>query len=288
MSEAPPGARAPEEEETVEEPFAGLKLSPHASLRAIHASAEGRVPCPRCGKTRLMYCYTCCCALAAAPAPRVALPLHADIWHHRTEHRQKSTALHARILAPDDTTLVEYPAEAAACAYGAETVLLYPSPASVAVADMPDELVARVERVVVIDSQWQKTGGMLAHPALKGLQHVRIQGARTAFWRHQSHGPEYLSTIEALYWFMREFWARKHAPRSYQGELDNLLWYFAFNYSVVQQHYRDHPELRFRKIKDYIKYDSARAPPPPPPLDATQDAHQRAAKKARRDTPAPQ
>ena len=250
-----------EEEEELEHglegtPFAGLRLHTHAALRAVRASAGGRAPCARCGHTRLMYCYTCGCALAAAPAPRVALPLRADVWHHRAEHRQKSTALHARILAPADVRLVEYPAAAGACvgAYGPETLLLYPAPDAVDVAALPDAVVAAARRVVVVDSPWQKTGGMLAHPALRGVRRVRIRGAATAFWRHQSHGPGYLSTVEALYWFMREFWARAHPAAPYAGHLDNLLWYFAFNYTVVQQHYRDHPELAFRHIKGYIKY----------------------------------
>ena len=46
----------------------------------------------------------------------------------------------------------------------------------------------------------------------------------------------------------------------YRGEVDDLLWYFSFNYDVVQQFYKDRPEMTFRRIKDYIKYDAA-APP---------------------------
>ena len=256
------GAEEEGEEEELEQgldgtPFAGLRLHTQEALRAVRAGPGGRAPCAQCGHTRLMYCYTCVRALDAAPAPRVALPLRADVWHHRAEHRQKSTALHARILAPADVRLVEYPADAGACAYdAAETLLLYPAPDAVAGAALPDAVRARARRVVVLDSPWQKTGGMRAHPALRGLRCVRIRGAATAFWRHQAHGPGYLSTIEALYWFMREFWARTHPGAPYAGHLDNLLWYFAFNYSVVQQHYRAHPELAFRHIKGYIHYDN--------------------------------
>lgn len=253
-----------EAEEELEEglegtPFAGLRLHTQAALRAVRASPGGRARCAGCGHTRLMYCYTCCRALDAAPAPRVALPLRADVWHHRAEHVQKSTALHARILAPADVRLVEYPSAADACtgAYGAETLLLYPAPDAVEVAALPDDVVARARRVVVLDSAWQKTGGMRAHPALQGLRCVRVRGAATAFWRHQDHGPGFLSTVEALYWFMREFWARAHPHTPYAGHLDNLLWYFSFNYSVVQQHYRAHPEITFRHIKGYIKYDDS-------------------------------
>jgi hypothetical protein len=57
------------------------------------------------------------------------LPFTLDVWKHRHEHLTKSTALHAKILCPQDVRLWNYPDEVLEYEECADKVLvLYPSP----------------------------------------------------------------------------------------------------------------------------------------------------------------
>ena len=77
------------------------------------------------------------------------------------------------------------------------TVLLFPTDDALATADIPDN----INKLVVVDSQWHKTHQMLRHPNLKGLLCVKISSYKTAFWRYQLKGDDFLSTIEGLFSF---------------------------------------------------------------------------------------
>lgn len=230
------------------DPFKDMKLSSLEPLRTC-----SRAKCPRCKKNRFYYCYDC--ELPLTPSvPRVTLPLKADIIHHPAEHRSKSTSVHGSMLSPEWVRVVEYPDSIEAAAMDPETtVLLFPSKDSVNVCDLPPERLEKIQRVVLIDSQWQKTGGMMRHELIKRLPCVKISAARTAFWRYQSHGADHLATVEALYWFMREFHEAKFR-RKYDGEFDDLLWYFANTFYLIQDYYKAHPEKTFNHIDGYIHY----------------------------------
>jgi DTW domain-containing protein YfiP len=192
-----------------------------------------------------------------ADVPRIAaLPVHADIVHHPAESRAKSTSMHGAVLAPDWVRVVEFVPAAMASYDLATTVLLYPSKDAVSLRDLPPEDLARISRVVLVDSQWQRANQVLRHPAIAALRPVRISTATTAFWRYQSHGSDHLSTVEALYYVMREFHEAK-TGRAYAGEFDDLLYYFSFTYSLIQEHYRAHPDIAFGHIPDYIDYGDA-------------------------------
>ena len=232
-------------------PFEGMKLSSFAPLQ----SCSERTKCPKCGKPRKYFCYDCVVPLTSG-VPHVELPMCADIVHYYTEQRSKSTSMHGALLAPQNVRLVEYPSAVDAMKEPydpKETIVLYPAEDAVTVAEMPAEELARVKRVVLLDSQWSNAPRMLRHRALSGLRHVKIQTAKTAFWRYQRHGQDHLATVEALYWFMREVYeAREHT--AYTGQFDDLLWYFAFNYAIIQQHYNSRRDRSFVHINGYIRY----------------------------------
>lgn len=61
----------------------------------------------------------------------------------------------------------------------ADTVLLFPSANAVDLAHYPHA--ARVRRIVVIDSQWQKASKVAAHPNLQKLPCVMINSVRVLF-----------------------------------------------------------------------------------------------------------
>ena len=258
--------------------FEGMEFASYAPLRAC----TERTKCPRCGHPRKYFCYDCAVPLTEG-VPRVALPLAADIVHYRTEQRSKSTSVHGVLLAPAHVRLVEYPrdVDARPAPYdAAETVVLYPAPDAVAVAELPRAALAQIRRVVLLDSQWSNAPRMLRHPALAGLRRVTLRTARTAFWRYQRHGQDHLATIEALYWFVREFAAARDGT-PYAGQFDNLLWYFSFNYALIQEHYNKRRDRSFVHIKNYIRYkdgDSSEVDP------HEQDQQQQPASKKPRDS----
>ncbi|XP_055774526.1 tRNA-uridine aminocarboxypropyltransferase 1-like [Salvelinus fontinalis] len=90
-------------------PLHGLKLAPHRELE--QAQQRGRLKCSSCGGSRMFFCYTCCSLVGVSQQeiPSVKLPIKIDIIKHPSEVDGKSTAIHAKILAPDDVTIYTYP-----------------------------------------------------------------------------------------------------------------------------------------------------------------------------------
>ena len=250
----PPSAAAPEQQQQQEQQqdaFEGMKIASHAPLEACTT----RTKCPSCGRPRKYYCYDCEKVLVE-PVPRVVLPVKADILHYHKEQRSKSTSVHGALLAPDFVRVLEYPRDVDAMEpYDArETVVLFPSDSAVEVSELPADKLAAIRRVVLLDSQWSNAPRMLENPVVAGLQHVKIRAARTAFWRYQRKGQDHLSTVEALYWFMREF-SEARSGGKYDGSCDNLLWYFSFNYALIQKYYNKRRDRSFVHIPGYIHYN---------------------------------
>jgi hypothetical protein len=88
-------------------PFQGFNISDNSVLGKL----EGRHPCPKCGKSRKYFCYTCYVPIAELEAllPVVKLPIKIDIIKHKHEIDGKSTAGHAAVLAPCDVSIYTYP-----------------------------------------------------------------------------------------------------------------------------------------------------------------------------------
>lgn len=140
--------------------------------------------------------------------------------HHPSEKLSKSSAVHAVIVSAQ-ATMHESPS--VPDFDPAETILLFPSADAVDVSVYPR--LRNVKRVVVVDSQWQRTNGIMAHPNLQKLPCVVINKVRwrclcvngcradgsaqrnTFFWRYQPDGmgESMLATIEAIYYMARDF-----------------------------------------------------------------------------------
>ncbi|NXT03453.1 DTWD1 protein, partial [Jacana jacana] len=91
-------------------PLQQLQLASQEVLEK--AKKSGRSKCPRCSSSRMFYCYTCFVPVETVPTkeiPVVKLPLKIDIIKHPNETDGKSTAVHAKLLAPDDVTIYKYP-----------------------------------------------------------------------------------------------------------------------------------------------------------------------------------
>ena len=79
------------------------------------------------------------------------------------------------------------------------------------------------------------------------LRKVELSAQETKFWRHQAEKPRtYLATIEAIYYFAREIFELVET-RSYEGQYDNLLFYFCFMYSQIRKAYNNGKSLKAYK-----------------------------------------
>ena len=147
---------------------------------------------------------------------------------HAQQTASTATGVHLGILAPN-CKLCEVTALPQLDPF--TTVVLYPDE-DASPANTVDP--SRITDVVVIDSKWGQSRGVLENPALHGLPHVRIGTYRTAYWRYHTKGvPEDgLCTVEAVYFLCRELHARAHV----KGDChcyDDLLYYFAFMHRRV-------------------------------------------------------
>eukprot|EP01095_Lingulamoeba_sp_RSL-Kostka_P016327 TRINITY_DN7952_c2_g1_i1.p1 TRINITY_DN7952_c2_g1~~TRINITY_DN7952_c2_g1_i1.p1 ORF type:complete len:298 (+),score=54.48 TRINITY_DN7952_c2_g1_i1:49-894(+) len=195
-----------------------------------------RFVCNKCKKSRKYFCYNCYVTPENIKdnIPQLELPIGLDIIQHKTELKSKSTAIHAKIIAPTSTTIYQYPDEVPEFENPDEILLLFPNETAIPVSDID---ITTVKRLVVIDSQWSNTKAMLNHENLKNLKTVKIENYNTVFWRYQNKGDEYLATIEAIYFFYKEF-AEKLNNGIYNGQVDNLLYFYNYYYNKIVQNYR--------------------------------------------------
>ncbi|XP_070692018.1 tRNA-uridine aminocarboxypropyltransferase 1 [Pempheris klunzingeri] len=268
--------------ELAKQPLQDLKLASHAVLEK--AQQKGRLKCSKCGGSRMFFCYTCCSLVGVTQQeiPLIKLPVKIDIIKHPNETDGKSTAIHAKILAPSEVTIYTYP-----CIPNFDedmVVLVFPGPGAVSVQDMMQHLHDRtdsgshypfdepcikrlkseevqgathtagnpesgtpekakgsesracpLQRVVFIDSTWNQTNKISTDERLQDLLKVELKMRKTCFWRHQKGKPDtYLATIEAIYYFLKDF--HEHClAQEYNGEYDNLLFFYSYLHSVVNK-----------------------------------------------------
>ncbi|XP_055875109.1 tRNA-uridine aminocarboxypropyltransferase 1-like isoform X2 [Biomphalaria glabrata] len=90
------------------------------------------------------------------------------------------------------------------------------------------------ERVVFIDSTWNQTNNIVTDERLKNLKKIELSSHNTQFWRCQDGIPRtYLSTIEAIYYFLVDF-HRLFINPEYNHEYDNMLFFFCAMYEKIR------------------------------------------------------
>lgn len=285
------------------------------------------------------------------------LPVKIDIIKHPNETDGKSTAIHAKILAPNDVTIYTYPCipdfekdkvsfsyrvlivpwrHTLECPRPLQVVMVFPGPRAVSVQDMVQHLHDQsnsrlrrtsdepkkkrlkcdelgdstctaessqtgtadtkdtesrqcpLQRVVFIDSTWNQTNKISTDERLQGNQaflclfafhttlghwvltfpldllQVELKMRKTCFWRHQKGKPDsYLATIEAIYYFLRDY--HKHClGQEYDGEYDNLLFFYSFLHSVVNKAKTERKTWnQFQKLLPLTQRRLRWAPAPP-------------------------
>ncbi|KAI8808452.1 DTW domain-containing protein [Cladochytrium replicatum] len=257
---------------STENPFEGLQISDTSALVQLP-----RELCPNCDTSHKIYCKQCTVPLGHTP-PKVKLPIALHLFRHPTEREGKTTSVHAKLVAPDDVTITVDNFREIDESTGKPTVLsLIPNPERALVlfpskdAKTIDEIdPASFDTLIVLDGTWKQARALASVllgpqgdpivPAPKyGLRPVKIQMRKTVFWRYQKYGEEHLATIEAIYWFMREY-AVKHEcagdENSYDGKYDDLLFYYKHNYDIIQADYQQNPQRQFttkkRNAENYI------------------------------------
>ncbi|XP_061526893.1 tRNA-uridine aminocarboxypropyltransferase 1 isoform X4 [Phycodurus eques] len=92
-----------------------------------------------------------------------------------------------------------------------------------------------VQKVVFIDSTWNQTNKISTDERLQDLLQVELRTRKTCFWRSQKGKPDtYLATIEAIYYFLKDFHEQCLA-QEYSGEYDNLLFFYSYLHTVVNK-----------------------------------------------------
>jgi hypothetical protein len=248
-----------------------------------------RTPCDKCGRRCQWYCPTCLVSVLPS-TPCVRLPVRLDILRGRDEIDTKSTSAHALALAPIDTRIYFLP-NFPVYTDPRRVLVLYPCPTSVPISKLYDvafdnakdrclresstfdevnekneirkDLASRFDAVLVVDSTWNKVGGVMQMPQMCSLlasgaaTSVHIAKYHTLFWRYQPLGPQCVSTIEAIYYFYRELFIETKRLQSsftsastitvadnnlddndiYDGRFDDLLLFFLGQYHRVQSEY---------------------------------------------------
>ncbi|KAK6741155.1 hypothetical protein RB195_009174 [Necator americanus] len=178
----------------------------------------------------MYFCYDCRLTLPGVFSPQVKLPCYVDIIKHPSEKNSKSSAIHCKIVAPEQTKIFDVPnvfdygGENSADTEGS-TVLVFPSPSAVSIEEFV-RVKGPIKRLIVLDCTWFQVHMMQKIPEIQGLPCVSLSKYRTAFWRPQHNVDESgLATIEAIYYALREY-QEYGLGRPYQGEFDDLLYWF--------------------------------------------------------------
>lgn len=255
----------------LEDPLQNLCLASQEVLQK--AQQSGRSKCLKCGGSRMFYCYTCYVPVENVPMeqmPLVKLPLKIDIIKHPNETDGKSTAVHAKLLAPEFVNIYTYPCIPEYEEQDHEVALVFPGPKSVSIKDISFHLQKRIQnnvrgknvdpdrpsikrrkneeqdfndskcksailkKIIFIDSTWNQTNKIFTDERLQGLLQVELKTRKTCFWRHQKGKPDtFLSTIEAIYYFLVDYHT-DILKENYKGQYDNLLFFYSFMYQLIK------------------------------------------------------
>lgn len=250
-----------------------LKVSSQLILETAQKKGRSKCPKCNGSRMFYCYtCYVPVESVPTNEIPTVKLPVKIDIIKHPNETDGKSTAAHAKLLAHEDVTMYTYPSIPDYDKQIHEVVLVFPGPNAVSLRngiqyltqynnhtkDIPEPSVKRprldndpsnnedksikgggenrnyLKKVVFIDSTWNQTNKIISDERLQGLMSVELTERKTCFWRHQKGSPDtYLSTIEAIYYFMVDF-HMQILEKDYNGEYDNLLFFFSFMYKLIR------------------------------------------------------
>uniref|UniRef100_K3WYM5 tRNA-uridine aminocarboxypropyltransferase 1 n=1 Tax=Globisporangium ultimum (strain ATCC 200006 / CBS 805.95 / DAOM BR144) TaxID=431595 RepID=K3WYM5_GLOUD len=222
-----------------------------------------RVPCPSCNRSYKFYCPECCITIGKpedVAVPSLTLPLQVHIWFQ--DKKKKSTAPHAKVLAPQSVDIIQYPldkeGETLAVYTREDTVVVYPTYESETLADLTPEDLQQVKTLVFIDCPWQKAPAILHDPALVNLRCVKLAKPplESKFWRYHKAGKGCVSTIEAIQLMLEEYVDvmvnAKGTLRegSENTKMSDLLFFFELLYCQISERFEVDPGRKKRPPMD--------------------------------------
>ncbi|CAB4401824.1 unnamed protein product [Rhizophagus irregularis] len=227
---------SPEEDSKLQHsPFDSFKISSTAILDTLNT----RSFCPKCTRSMKYFCYWCYQVVGCqrSDVPYLELPIKIDVIKHIKELEEIP-----KYENPD------------------RLLLLFPGPDSKTLNEIPRD---SFDKLLVVDGTWQQASSLTKFTEeLKNIRKVTINPQKTLFWRYQNKSENYLATIEALYYFLKEYYVTYESitdnENSYNGKYDDLLWYYKYFYEFIQSSYRnDKGKKHFttRHRQGYIKYD---------------------------------
>ncbi|XP_058854657.1 tRNA-uridine aminocarboxypropyltransferase 1-like isoform X2 [Acipenser ruthenus] len=220
----------------VNEPLQNLHLASHEVLE--RAQTAGRSKCSKCSGSRMFYCYTCCSLVGVSqeeiPKVKVVLvfPGPDSVTVEDITNRLLRLADRDSPCLQDHHRSAEEPAPKRMKQDTTAEDGEVPSPKKEAEQGRHKHL---LKRVVFIDSTWNQTNKIVTDERLQALLQVELKTRKTCFWRHQKGSPEtYLSTIEAIYYFLIDF-HQQCLSEEYHGEYDNLLFFYSYMYKLINK-----------------------------------------------------
>jgi len=175
------------------------------------------------------------------------------VLKHPGEKMGKSSIIASKIIAPENVT-IHNSLQISEFDYDS-TILLFPKEESVPITSMAQEDLSKIKNVVLIDSTWLQVNKFLQNENVEKLKTVIINTEKTIFWRYQRGVTDKnLSTIEAMYFFMRDY-DKVMNSQEYDGKYDDLLYFYSYTYALIQNEYKkgQKKERDFKTIKGYIK-----------------------------------
>lgn len=106
--------------------------------------------------------------------PKLKLDLKVTVVCHPMEKKSKSSIIPAKLVAPDDVTILSTTEVPAFEEPDDEIVLLFPGDNAQQMTELQPAELDKIKRVVLIDSTWSQTRGYLAQPVIKNLKMVKI------------------------------------------------------------------------------------------------------------------
>ena len=89
-------------------------------------------------------------------------------------------------------------------------------------------------KIVFIDCTWSQAYSIFRDERVSHLKTVKLGDLQTVYWRHNQDMPfTYLATIEAIFSFFKI--THELLNGSYEGQYDNLLYFFSYFYKMVRK-----------------------------------------------------
>ena len=226
-------------------------------------SSPGRTVCTRCNAKRRYYCYECVEPIDHVPPnPETKLPFKIHIIRHRSEKPSRSSIIPLKMTYPSEVFLYTFtqpdrfkPEETEGVIEPPlpqnidwnRAAILYPGKDAVSVENIFTERDPLTD-VFVIDATWFTAEQVIKRsPELGNIKRMIKLGLenKTIFWRHQREGRECLATCEAIYVLLREVWDAS-SDMEYNHEYDDVLFYYLFVHSLIEDNYKDTKKHRGR------------------------------------------